>query len=105
MAPIASALRNAINTEGPGLSCKLAWGVPCWSGTERIVSIAAHAHHCNLQLWSGARLAAEFPSRIEGTGKALRHVKLRSLGDVDDEVRLIIRAAIDLDRSTPQKVR
>lgn len=55
MAPIATALRDAIETADPGLSTKLAWGFPCWSGTERVFSIVAHAAHCNLQLWYGAK--------------------------------------------------
>jgi hypothetical protein len=105
MAPISNALRSAIEIEGPGLSCKLACGFPCWRGTERILSIAAHKRHCNLQLWSGARLAATFPNRIEGTGKALRHAKLRTPGDVDNKVRAIIQMAIKLDLSSPQQVR
>ena len=105
MAPIAAAARNVIETEGPGLSVKLAWGFPCWSGNERIFSIAAYKDHCNLQLWSGARLAPGFPARIEGNGLALRHIKLKSVSDIDDEIRQIIIAAIALDQSTPQRVR
>ncbi|MEM6410300.1 MAG: hypothetical protein AAF683_02040, partial [Pseudomonadota bacterium] len=78
MAPLATALGDLLNTEGPGLSVKLAWGFPCWAGNERIFSIIAHTDRCNLQLWSGNRLADDFPSRIEGTGKQLRHVKVGS---------------------------
>ncbi|MEO1407298.1 MAG: hypothetical protein AAFV54_12530, partial [Pseudomonadota bacterium] len=48
MAPLALALKSALNKAGPGLSTKLAWGFPCWSGNERIFSIIAHAEHCNL---------------------------------------------------------
>ncbi|MEO0883806.1 MAG: DUF1801 domain-containing protein [Pseudomonadota bacterium] len=105
IAPIALALRDALNTAGPDLTKKLAWGFPCWVGNERIVSIIAHTDRCNLQLWSGNRLADQFPSRIEGTGKRLRHVKIGALEQIDDELTSIIAKAIELDRVSPEKVR
>jgi len=105
IAPVALALRRAIQEAGPDLSIGLAWGFPCWSGNERIFSIIAHTDRCNLQLWSGNRLADEFAAQVEGTGKQLRHVKVRSIGDIDDKLKAIINKAIDLDRTAPEKVR
>ncbi|MEL7130393.1 MAG: DUF1801 domain-containing protein [Pseudomonadota bacterium] len=105
MEPVVHALRTAVQEEGPGLGVKLAWGFPCWHGNERITSILDHAKHCNLQFWSGNRLAKDWPTRIEGTGKQLRHVKVRSVDEIDDELRAIIRKAIELDRVAPEKVR
>lgn len=102
--PLVSALRDEIEKAGPGLDCRLAWGFPCWSGRERVFSIAAHKNHCNLQLWYGASLAQDFPASIEGTGKALRHVKFRELADITAEVKALIRSAIRLDELSPQKV-
>ena len=104
MRDVALALRARIEALGPGLSCKLAWGFPCWSGNERIFSVIAHSEHCNLQLWYGAELADLSP-RIEGTGKSLRHVKLRSVAEIDSALDTVIKAAIALDATDPQKVR
>lgn len=104
MAGIAAALLSAINKTSPGLEQKLAWGFPSWRGNEYIFSIIAHRAHCNLQLWSGARLAVAFPARIEGTGKAIRHVKVRALADIDDELLAIIARAIELDQTAPKRV-
>lgn len=104
MAPITTALRDAIERANPGLSCKLAWGFPCWSGNERIFSIIAHKAHCNLQLWYGADLAAAHSKRIEGTGKRLRHVKIRRISEIDATLGQIITTAIMMDRAAPQKV-
>jgi hypothetical protein len=102
---IALSLRDLLEEVGEGLSCKLAWGFPCWSGNERIVSIIALKDRCNLQLFSGSRLAEMWPSRIDGTGKQLRHVKVYAISDIDDELRKIVLAAIELDKTDPQKVR
>ena len=105
MKKVAMTLGDAVYRQGPHLKATLAWGVPCWTGNERIVSIMAHARHCNLQLWSGARLADQYLGRIEGSGKALRHVKIRDIGEIDDELVDIIDRAIQLDQDAPVRVR
>ncbi len=102
---IATALNETIDRHWPGLSTKLAWGFPCWTGNERIFSIIAHGTRCNLQLWQGARLADDYTDRIEGTGKALRHVKVGSADEIDDELLDIMERAVVLDRTDPQRVR
>ena len=104
MAEVAHALRERLLARGDGLQIGLAWGFPCWTGNERVFSIIAHKSHCNLQLWSGARLT-HVSDRITGTGKALRHVKLQDKIEVDEGLDVIIDAAIALDRTDPQKVR
>jgi|GEM_PF-346127 len=102
---IAVALENVIKTHWPHLTVKLAWGFPCWSGHERIFSVIGQADRCNLQLWYGAKLAEDFLDRIEGTGKALRHVKVRTVAEVNDELIDIMDRAVELDATAPQRVR
>lgn len=104
MALVAIALREHVRTRAPHLTEALAWGFPCFAGNERVFSIIAHAGHVNLQLWNGARLASDH-SRIEGSGKQLRHVKLRSTGEIDAGLDAIIGAAVKLDRTDPERVR
>lgn len=105
MKPVAENLAQAIAKQHPGLKVTLAWGFPCWFGHERIFSVIAHAKHCNLQIWSGARLADQYLGRIEGTGKQLRHVKVKSAGEIDDELFDIIDRAVQLDEDDPVHVR
>ncbi|MCR9268464.1 MAG: DUF1801 domain-containing protein [Henriciella sp.] len=102
---LAIALENAIKKHWPHLTVKLAWGFPCWSGNERVFSIIAHADRCNLQLWQGARLADDYLDRIEGTGKALRHVKVFGRDEINDELIDIMDRAVTLDATAPQRVR
>jgi len=102
---IARELEDTIKTRWGALGCKLAWGSPCWSGNARVFSVIAHATRCNLQLWQGARLADSYLSRIEGTGKALRHVKVYSVADIDDELIDIMEQAVALDAHDPRRVR
>jgi len=102
---IAIALEDVVKTRWPHLTVKLAWGFPCWSGNERVFSVMGQVDRCNLQLWQGARLADDFYDRIEGTGKSLRHVKVYSLDDVNDELIDIMDRAVNLDTTSPQRVR
>ncbi|MEM7330422.1 MAG: DUF1801 domain-containing protein [Pseudomonadota bacterium] len=102
---IAIALEDVIKQHWPHLTVKLAWGFPCWSGSERVFSVIGQADRCNLQLWQGARLADDFYDRIEGSGKSLRHVKVRSVADVNDELIDIMDRAVTLDATAPMRVR
>lgn len=94
---IALALRDAVVRAGPELTEQLSHGFPSWHGRDWVLSVIGHSAHCNLQLMRGAELAPQFPERIEGSGKSLRHVKVRSEDDIDSELEDIIDAAIALD--------
>ncbi|MEL6860926.1 MAG: DUF1801 domain-containing protein [Pseudomonadota bacterium] len=102
---IALALEDVIKTHWSHLTVKLAWGFPCWSGNERIFSVSGQVDRCNLQLWQGARLADDYLDRIEGTGKSLRHVKVFSVDQVNDELIDIMDRAVTIDATAPQRVR
>ena len=56
-----------------------------WAG------IGPHARHVNLQLAEGA-LLDDPAGLVEGTGKRIRHVKLRTVDDVD---RPAVRALLE----------
>lgn len=102
---IANELRAEIERRWPQLSVRLAWGFPCWARQERVFSVIAQKNRCNLQLWQGAELATAFPDRIEGTGKSLRHVKVFSRDQVDDELIDIMDQAVKLGTTSPKRVR
>lgn len=105
MKPVAVALAHAVSKQNSRLKATIAWGYPCWFGNERVFSVIPHARHCNLQLWAGAKLAAQYIGRIEGSGKSLRHVKVRDEDEIDDELEDIIDRAILLDREEGVMVR
>jgi hypothetical protein len=59
-----------------------------------VFAIIPHRAHVNLQLADGAELP-NADGRIEGTGKRIRHVKLRSVADTrSDWLRGAIRAQL-----------
>jgi hypothetical protein len=64
-----------------------------WAG------IAPHRHHVNLQLANGA-LLADPAGLVEGTGKRIRHVKLRSTDDGGrGELRLLLVQSLERHRA------
>ena len=57
-------------------------------------AIIPHTSHVNLQLADGADLPNP-DGRIEGTGKRIRHVKVRSVEDASsDRLRQVIDAQV-----------
>jgi len=69
---------------GPGRSKTSGWGSP------------PHREHVNLQLAKGA-LVDDPEGLVEGTGKRVRHVKLRSLDDVErDSLRDLLERSLAL---------
>jgi hypothetical protein len=51
---------------------------------QRICSIGGFKRHANLELDYGAHLR-DSRGRIEGVGKNIRHIKIRSLEEIDEE--------------------
>ncbi|MCI4330083.1 MAG: DUF1801 domain-containing protein [Thermoplasmata archaeon] len=96
---IADALRRAIRAEGPTLVEDVKWNSPAWGGQKLVFCLMIFDSHLNLGFFRGAELAKRHPS-IEGTGKSLRHIKIRGAADAKlVSVRAAIRDAIKLDAS------
>ncbi|MGI0129405.1 MAG: DUF1801 domain-containing protein [Thermoplasmata archaeon] len=77
LAPIAKALRTAVRQSAPELTERIWMGVPTWFGAGQVCYLADYRDHVNLGFFEGARLA-DPQKLLEGTGKSLRHVKVRS---------------------------
>jgi len=102
IADLALALREIILDEAPDASESIyqVYTVAIWFGfsgkmKDMFCYIATNARHVNLGFPRGASLAD--PNRVlEGEGKAMRHIKFASLGDLDRPfVRRYIRTAIE----------
>lgn len=79
LVPVLNKLRESILKLPFELEERVKWSLPCY-GIDKVnaFSLAWHSKHANLQLWVGAHLPD--PTEIvEGTGKDLRHVKIKSI--------------------------
>ena len=100
---LALALREIVLEEAPDASESVyqVYTVAIWFGfsgkmKDMFCYIATSANHVNLGFPRGTSLAD--PNRVlEGDGKAMRHIKFASLGDVERPfVRRYIQAAMEL---------
>ena len=96
--PLAVELRRMFLEAAPDLRESIKWGNPCFEKKVRIFYIASQADkYLTLGLWQGALLPNP-DGLIEGTGKRMRHVKIRSLEDLKAAaLGRIIRQAVELD--------
>jgi len=95
----AQALRDALLAAVPELDVSVKWGNLVFSlAGNHALAIVTHRDHANLQVFAGAQLLERFPM-LDGTGKGLRHLKLRYRQAVDVElVKVLARASVeDLD--------
>ena len=66
-----------------------------------ICFIQPHNQHVNLAFWRGAHLP-DPASRLEGSGKHMRHIKLASEADIDRRaITSLVRAAARLNLEKP----
>lgn len=78
----------------------LKWGVPVWVGERNVICIMICTDHVNLGFFRGVKLSESHPE-IEGTSKALRHVKIRSLRHPSpSNLAPILRGAAALGRAS-----
>jgi hypothetical protein len=94
---IAGELRRTIHAVAPRLQECVKWNAPHWMGRKLVLNFMVYPDHLSLGVWRGAELADSFRI-LEGTGKSLRHVKVKSVAQARSaEIRKIIEAACTLD--------
>jgi hypothetical protein len=102
---VAETVRDLVRALAPELRIERRWGHPWYVGNDLVLAITPFAHHAAVEFFRGTTLK-DPRHRLEGTGKNLRHVKLRSVEDATSpEVVGLLREAIRLDTETEPKRR
>jgi hypothetical protein len=101
--PLVRRLRALVREELPDVPEHIdRWDVLRFGGrgmSDWTCYVSGHKAHANLGFARGAALP-DPDGLVEGTGKSLRHVKVRSLADAERPgLRALLRAARELDRS------
>jgi uncharacterized protein YdhG (YjbR/CyaY superfamily) len=93
---LAQSLRTCVIATEPGLAQSIKWGNLMFTLEGRhALAIVVHRDHANLQVFNGVTLAERFPM-LEGSGKGMRHLRLRYHQPVDDSlVAALVRACVD----------
>jgi hypothetical protein len=88
---VARELQRLVLEAAPQLAQAIKWGNLLFVHERaHALAIVAHKDHCNLQVFGGGRLAAQFPA-LEGSGKDMRHLKVRHGQPVD---AALVRAVV-----------
>jgi hypothetical protein len=94
---IARSLPTRIRRTAPELRELLMWQNPVWKGKRPVLCLMLYDDHVNLGLFHGAKLTSKY-RRLEGSGKGMRHVKVRSVGEArDPTLSRLILDAVKLD--------
>jgi hypothetical protein len=79
---ICRTLREIVFKTMPGIKEELKWGVPTYGdGKYYIVALKDHVNlGCSLK-----GLSKEEQKMLEGSGKTMKHIKIRSLEEIDEK--------------------
>lgn len=100
---ICETLRNIIFNGDPELRESIKWGNPVYEKNGRVLYLSATDLYVTLGFFQGARLT-DPGGRIQGTGKAMRHVKVRALEDIDTgQFASWVSEALTLDSQSPKR--
>ena len=79
--PLAQALRQLIVEADPDLTEAIKWSNPVYEKHGKVCYLAATQTYVSLGFFNGTALT-DPERRMEGTGKKMRHAKVRSLEDI-----------------------
>ncbi|MGA8274788.1 MAG: DUF1801 domain-containing protein [Thermoplasmata archaeon] len=102
---IEKAAHQAVLVAGPQLHIERKWGHDWYVGTDNVCGVFAFQGHVSVEFWRGSTLP-DPTHLLEGLGQHLRHVKLRSPGEVQTPAfRALLLAAVKLDHDSPKRTR
>ncbi len=101
---VVSALRNLVKETVPGTRETVnAWGVPTFESRKPFCLYMVGKHHVTFGFHFGTSLE-DSEGLLEGTGKNIRHVKLRDVEAVGQRgLRELVLAASRLEGKTPMR--
>lgn len=99
MIDLVKRLRELVKQTDPDLveEPKKGWKNITYSKKGVVCAISPHKSYVNLHFYKGASLP-DPGGLLQGSGKALRHVKVTKPEDIqEDEIARLVRAAVQLD--------
>jgi hypothetical protein len=94
---LVQALRRFVKKEAPQLKEAIKWGNVCWLGKGNVAWIIVYDEHVDFGFFNGAKLK-DPAELLEGTGKGLRHVKVRAAKDIrPKEFAALLAQAVRMD--------
>ncbi len=98
-AEIVSNVRQIILNTAPQAEEAIKWAQPVYSNNGPFAYIKAFKKAVNLGFWRGVEIIDPH-GMLEGSGEKMRHIKLSSLGDINEKVFTdFIQQAVNLNLS------
>lgn len=82
---IMEAIRLLVHQHVNGASEEFKWGRPIFHLHKDFAYLQANKNHVNLGFYSGFEALKDPNDLLEGTGKTMRHIKIRHVKDVDSD--------------------
>jgi hypothetical protein len=98
------ALRELVKQSAPDLAeePKRGWGNISYKKKGLVCAISPEKSYASLYFYKGTQLADPY-GQLEGSGKELRHIKVRKLDDITVErIAVWIKEAVGLDAGSTQ---
>jgi len=103
MRQVAQHAEELVRREAPSLKVERHWGQPWFVGTDLVCLVGAFSQHVGVEFWRGSTVR-DPDHLLEGTGKNIRHVKLRTLEEASSpKLARLVRRAVALDRKEPKR--
>ena len=101
---VVTAVRKLVRETVPGTRVTVnSWGVPTFEAKNPFCFYMVGKHHVTFGLHFGTSLA-DPEGLLEGTGKNIRHVKLRTVEDLEQKgLRKLVAAASRLEGMRPMR--
>ncbi|MCI4341680.1 MAG: DUF1801 domain-containing protein [Thermoplasmata archaeon] len=96
---------RAVRRVAPRAGRTRKWNNDWYAGQDLVCCIAAFRAHVGVEFWCGSTLVDPH-GLLEGTGKNLRHVKLRSAKEArNPRFAALVRSAFKLDQQSEKRTR
>jgi len=89
-------LRALVDKEVPHATATIKWGVPIYQVNGRnVCSLAAFKEHVGINFFASPDVLIDPDKKLEGGGKSMRMLKVRSAKDIDtSSIRRWLKAAV-----------
>ena len=96
-AEVVSKVRQVVLEAAPGTQESIKWAQPVYESNGPFCYIKAFKKSVNFGFWRGVDIR-DPEGLLQGSGEKMRHVKLTSVDDIDEEVLAsFIRQAVELN--------
>lgn len=83
---IMEAIRSLVHKNVANVSEEFKWDRPIFKLEKKFAYLQANKNHVNLGFYKGLEKLNDPQKLLEGTGKTMRHIKLRKVSDIDSEL-------------------